>query len=107
MDCNLGAFTPGCSARHLPGFISNLDKIKGKGVDTVAVIAFNGESRRSHGQWSRECVVETLRKHYHGMIDDILEKNDLANDRTQSRLATETCLKGYQWSLLVVFEVEH
>ena len=41
MDCNPGAFTPGCSARHLPGFIENLNKIKGKGVDTVAVIAFN------------------------------------------------------------------
>ncbi|MCJ1485392.1 hypothetical protein MMC06_005566 [Schaereria dolodes] len=36
-----GAFTPGCSVRHLPGFIENLDKIKAKGVDIVAVIAFN------------------------------------------------------------------
>ena len=36
-----GAFTPGCSARHLPGYIANLSEIKAKGVDTVAVIAFN------------------------------------------------------------------
>ncbi|MCJ1363724.1 Peroxiredoxin Asp f3 [Acarospora aff. strigata] len=36
-----GAFTPGCSARHLPGYIENLSKIKSKGVDVVAVIAFN------------------------------------------------------------------
>ncbi|KAI4215579.1 MAG: hypothetical protein LQ351_002048 [Letrouitia transgressa] len=36
-----GAFTPGCSVRHLPGFIDNLSKIKAKGVDIVAVIAFN------------------------------------------------------------------
>ncbi|KAL3426565.1 peroxisomal matrix protein [Phlyctema vagabunda] len=36
-----GAFTPGCSAKHLPGYIENLDKIKSKGVDIVAVIAFN------------------------------------------------------------------
>ncbi|MCJ1409670.1 hypothetical protein MMC19_003752 [Ptychographa xylographoides] len=36
-----GAFTPGCSVRHLPGFIENLEKIKGKGVDLVAVIAYN------------------------------------------------------------------
>ncbi|MCJ1378304.1 hypothetical protein MMC17_001401 [Xylographa soralifera] len=36
-----GAFTPGCSVRHLPGFIDNLEKIKAKGVDIVAVIAFN------------------------------------------------------------------
>lgn len=36
-----GAFTPGCSVKHLPGYIENLDKIKGKNVDLVAVLAFN------------------------------------------------------------------
>jgi len=36
-----GAFTPGCHARHMPGFTENLEKIKAKGVDYVAVIAFN------------------------------------------------------------------
>ena len=36
-----GAFTPGCSARHLPGFIDNLSNLRAKGVDVVAVIAFN------------------------------------------------------------------
>jgi alkyl hydroperoxide reductase 1 len=37
----LGAFTPSCSARHLPGYIENLSALKAKGVDVVAVIAFN------------------------------------------------------------------
>lgn len=36
-----GAFTPGCSAKHLPGFIENLPELKKKGVDIVATIAFN------------------------------------------------------------------
>ena len=36
-----GAFTPGCSVRHLPGFIDHLIEIKSKGVNVVAVIAFN------------------------------------------------------------------
>jgi glutaredoxin/glutathione-dependent peroxiredoxin len=36
-----GAFTPGCSVTHLPGFIVNADKIKAKGVDTIACIAVN------------------------------------------------------------------
>ncbi|KAL9588770.1 MAG: hypothetical protein Q9203_002424 [Teloschistes exilis] len=36
-----GAFTPGCSVRHLPGFIEHLSEIKAKGVDLVIVIAFN------------------------------------------------------------------
>ncbi|MCJ1336720.1 hypothetical protein MMC09_001998 [Bachmanniomyces sp. S44760] len=36
-----GAFTPGCSARHLPGYTENLSKLKAKGVDIVAALAFN------------------------------------------------------------------
>lgn len=36
-----GAFTPTCSMNHLPGFLENLDHIKAKGVDEVAVVAVN------------------------------------------------------------------
>ena len=36
-----GAFTPTCSARHLPGFVEQADAIKAKGVDTIACIAVN------------------------------------------------------------------
>ncbi|KAK2732343.1 Peroxiredoxin Asp f3 [Myotisia sp. PD_48] len=36
-----GAFTPGCSVKHLPGYIQKLEEIKKKGVDIVAVIAYN------------------------------------------------------------------
>lgn len=37
----LGAFTPTCHANHLPGFLNQLDNIKAKGVDEVAVISVN------------------------------------------------------------------
>ncbi|MFL6844606.1 MAG: peroxiredoxin [Allosphingosinicella sp.] len=36
-----GAFTPTCSARHLPGFVERADELKAKGVDEVACIAVN------------------------------------------------------------------
>jgi len=37
----LGAFTPGCQARHLPPYIEKISEFKNKGVDVVAVIASN------------------------------------------------------------------
>jgi peroxiredoxin len=36
-----GAFTPGCSKTHLPGYVANADELKAKGVDTIACIAVN------------------------------------------------------------------
>ncbi|KKY14717.1 putative tsa family protein [Diplodia seriata] len=36
-----GAFTPGCQAFHVPPYIQKLDELKTKGVDAVAIIAFN------------------------------------------------------------------
>jgi peroxiredoxin len=36
-----GAFTPTCHKNHLPGFLTNHDAIKGKGIDTIAVTGVN------------------------------------------------------------------
>jgi len=36
-----GAFTPTCSARHLPGFAEQADALKAKGVDEIAATAVN------------------------------------------------------------------
>ncbi|RAI57638.1 peroxiredoxin [Roseicella frigidaeris] len=36
-----GAFTPTCSAKHLPGFVEQYDALKAKGVDVVACMAVN------------------------------------------------------------------
>ena len=36
-----GAFTPGCSITHLPGYVVNADKIKAAGVDSIACMAVN------------------------------------------------------------------
>ena len=36
-----GAFTPTCSAKHLPGFIKLADKLKAAGIDKIACMAVN------------------------------------------------------------------
>ena len=36
-----GAFTPTCSAKHLPGFLDKLDELKAKGIDSVICTAVN------------------------------------------------------------------
>jgi peroxiredoxin len=36
-----GAFTPGCSMTHLPGYVANADTIKSKGVDNIVCVSVN------------------------------------------------------------------
>jgi peroxiredoxin len=39
-----GAFTPGCSNVHLPGFVERAGELKAKGVTTIACVAVNDRS---------------------------------------------------------------
>jgi peroxiredoxin len=36
-----GAYTPVCSASHLPGFVAKADELKAKGIDEIACISVN------------------------------------------------------------------
>jgi peroxiredoxin len=47
-----GAFTPTCSAKHVPGFLANYDRFKAKGVDEIWCIAVNDAFVM--GAWSKD-----------------------------------------------------
>ncbi|MDH3230247.1 MAG: peroxiredoxin [Alphaproteobacteria bacterium] len=36
-----GAYTPTCSAQHVPGFLNHADEFRAKGVDAIACISVN------------------------------------------------------------------
>jgi peroxiredoxin len=53
-----GAFTPTCSAAHLPGFVVKYDEIIAKGIDTVACISVNDVFVMS--AWGKSSNAENL-----------------------------------------------
>jgi peroxiredoxin len=51
-----GAFTPTCSAKHLPGFIERAEALKAKGVDEIACTAVNDAFVM--GAWAKSADAE-------------------------------------------------
>lgn len=60
-----GAFTPGCTKRHLPGFVKNLETLKNKGIEKVVFMAVNDafvmdEWNKTHGHPDIDSVSDPL-----------------------------------------------
>ena len=47
-----GAFTPTCSAKHVPSYLADYDKLKARGVDTIACLSVNDAFVM--GAWGRD-----------------------------------------------------
>lgn len=90
-----GAFTPTCSAKHLPGYLDKLDELKAKGVDEVACTAVNDAFVL--GAWSKSNAADgkvTMLADGNGEFAKAL---DLTMDGSKFGLG----LRGQRFSMLV------
>lgn len=81
-----GAFTPTCSAKHVPGYLANADALKARGVDTIACLSVNDAFVM--GAWGKD----------QGVGDKILMLADGSADFTR-KLGLELDLSGFGMGL--------
>jgi peroxiredoxin len=90
-----GAFTPTCSARHLPGFIDKADELKAKGVDEIACTAVNDPFVM--GAWSKSAGADGKVTMLADGNGDFAKAVGLTMDGSKFGLGT----RGQRFSMLV------
>jgi peroxiredoxin len=90
-----GAFTPTCSAKHLPGFIEKVDELKAKGVDAIACTAVNDVFVM--GAWAKNAGAEGKVTMLADGNGDFAEALGLAADFAKFGMGK----RGQRWSAIV------
>ena len=90
-----GAFTPTCSARHLPGFVERAEELKAKGVDEVACTAVNDAFVL--GAWSKSAGAEGKVTMLADGNGDFAEALGLTMDGSKFGMGK----RGQRWSAIV------
>lgn len=89
-----GAFTPTCSAAHLPGFVINADQIKARGVDSIVCTSVNDAFVMD--AWGKANNAEEI-----VMLADGLAEFATALGLTQDRTATKMGIRSQRYAMIV------
>ncbi len=89
-----GAFTPTCSAAHLPGFVVNADKLRAKGVDSIVCTSVNDAFVMD--AWGKAHNAEEII-----MLADGLGEFANALDLTQDRTANGMGVRSQRYAMIV------
>lgn len=90
-----GAFTPTCSAKHLPGYIENAGGIRGKGVDEIVCISVNDAFVM--GAWGKSAGVDGKVTMIADGNGDFLKALGLTMDASKFGMG----VRGQRFSMLV------
>ena len=89
-----GAFTPTCSARHLPSFVDKAGELKAKGIDEIACTAVNDAFVLSAWQKANDADDVTMIADGNGQFAQAL---GLTMDGSKFGMGT----RGQRWSAVV------
>lgn len=89
-----GAFTPTCSAKHLPGFVEKADALKAKGIDEIAATAVNDAFVMA--AWGKSAGAEAITMLADGN-GDFAKALGLTMDGSGFGMG----LRGQRWSMVV------
>lgn len=90
-----GAFTPTCSAKHLPGYIDQADALRAAGIDEIWCVSVNDAFVM--GAWGRENRAAGKVRMMADGSADFTKAIDLVLDRTADGLG----LRSQRYSMLV------
>jgi len=90
-----GAFTPTCSAAHVPGFVVNADKIKASGVEEIICVSVN--DAWVMGAWGQQQNATALRMLGDGSAH-FTQAVDLVKDLTNAGMG----IRSQRYALIAV-----
>lgn len=89
-----GAFTPTCSAAHLPGFVVNADKLRAKGIDSIVCTSVNDAFVMD--AWGKAHNAEEI-----VMLADGVAEFAKALDLTQDQTANGMGIRSQRYAMIV------